>query len=225
MARNTHSQRPVSADMALTEASHTDAGRDFPRATPELLARFEQLPVANIGDAMERMGIVDSSIQAIWPGAHVAGSAYTVWTRSGDNLVLHHAVDLAQPGDVIVVNGGGDTSRALLGELIGVRAKLRGLAGFVIDGAVRDAADLEAMVMPVFARAVTPAGPYKNGPGQLLVPVAIGGVCVMPGDLVVGDRDGVAVVPLNRAAEILELAQAIHVDEDRKRASYTPQAG
>ena len=138
-----------------------------------------------------------------------------------DNLHLHSAIDLAAPGDVIVVNGGGDTSRALIGELMGTRAKVRGLGGFVIDGAVRDAADLGEMGMPVFARAVTPAGPYKNGPGRLLVPVALGGVCVSPGDIVLGDGDGVAVVPLAQAADVADRAEEIHRTETAKRAGYT----
>ena len=195
--------------------------RDFPRAAPELLARLGRLPVANVGDAMDRLGIADSAIQAVWPGARIAGSAYTVWTRAGDNLHLHSAIDLAAPGDVIVVNGGGDTSRALIGELMGTRAKVRGLGGFVIDGAVRDAADLGEIGMPVFARAVTPAGPYKNGPGRLLVPVALGGVCVSPGDIVLGDGDGVAVVPLAQAADVADRAEEIHRTETAKRAGYT----
>ena len=121
----------------------------------------------------------------------------------------------------VSVNGGGDTSRALIGELMGTRAKVRGLGGFVIDGAVRDAADLGEMGMPVFARAVTPAGPYKNGPGRLLVPVALAGVCVSPGDIVLGDGDGVAVVPLAQAADVADRAEEIHRTETAKHAGYT----
>ncbi|MEW1847958.1 transferase, partial [Nonomuraea angiospora] len=155
----------------------------------DVLARLAALPTANIGDAMDRLGVLDSRIRPIWPGARVSGRAFTIWTRSGDNALIHQALDVVEPGDVIVVNGGGDESRALIGELIGQRAKNKGVAGFVIDGAVRDADGLGEMGMPVFARAVTPAGPYKNGPGHLGRTVAVGGVAVAPGDLILGDAD------------------------------------
>ena len=188
-----------------------------PRADAALLERFSTLPAANIGDAMDRLGVLDSRIQAVWPGATVVGTAFTVWTRSGDNKFIHEAVERAQPGDVITVNGGGDESRALIGELMGGRARARGIAGFVIDGAVRDAQGLAEYGMPVFARAVTPAGPYKNGPGVLGDPIALGGVVVRPGDIIVGDADGVVVVPLHRAGEIADGAEAKRAREDASR--------
>ena len=106
----------------------------FVRPDPELIRRLAKLPAANIGDAMDRLGIADSAIQAIWPGARLAGPAFTVWTRPGDNQGIHRALQLARAGDVIVVSGGGDESRALLGELIGERAINLGLAGFALDG-------------------------------------------------------------------------------------------
>lgn len=190
-----------------------------PRADAALLSRFSTLPAANIGDAMGRLGVVDSRIQAVWPGATIAGTAFTVWTRSGDNKLIHEALELAGPGDVIVVNGGGDESRALIGELIGGRAKARGVVGFVIDGAVRDAQGLADYDMPVFARAVTPAGPYKNGPGVLGEPVAIGGVVVRPGDIIVADADGVVIVPLAQAAQIADAAEAKRDSEDASRST------
>lgn len=192
----------------------------FKRADREMLDRFRALPVANIGDAMDRLGIVDPAIHPVWTGARLAGSAFTVWTRSGDNVVIHQALDIASPGDVLAINGGGDVSRALFGELMGVRAKVRGLEGLAIDGAVRDAADLGALELPVFARGTSPAGPYKNGPGRLLVPIALGGVAVRPGDVIVGDGDGLVVVPLEEAATVLDKAEEIHRTEAVKRASY-----
>ena len=143
--------------------------------------------------------------------------ARTVWTRSGDNLYIHHMLDQAQPGDVIVVNGHGDLTRALIGDLIGLRARTLGIAGFVIDGAVRDAEGLGELGMPVFASGVTPAGPYKHGPGRLDVPVAIGGVVVQPGDIVIGDSDGVVVVAATEAAAVLVGAQAVVQREADKR--------
>ncbi|WP_018762586.1 RraA family protein [Arthrobacter sp. 135MFCol5.1] len=179
----------------------------------QLCHRFGALPTPNIGDAMERLGILDSSIKPVWPGARLAGPAFTVWTRAGDNAYLHRALAEAAPGDVLVVNGQGDESRALMGDLIGARARNAGIAGFVIDGAVRDAAGLERLGMPVFARSISPAGPYKNGPGILAGPVAVGGVAVLPGDIILGDGDGAVVVPRARAEEILLAAEAVYQDE------------
>ncbi|MEV4008936.1 RraA family protein [Nonomuraea angiospora] len=190
----------------------------------DTLARLAALPTANIGDAMDRLGVLDSRIRPIWPGARVAGRAFTIWTRSGDNALIHQALDVVEPGDVIVVNGGGDESRALIGELIGQRAKNKGVAGFVIDGAVRDADGLGEMGMPVFARAVTPAGPYKNGPGHLGRTVAVGGVAVAPGDLILGDADGVVVVPLAEAERVAQAAEAVFVTEEGKRAAILESA-
>ena len=139
-----------------------DIDANFVRPDRDLIGRLAKLPAANIGDAMDRLGIADSAIQAIWPGARLAGPAFTVWTRPGDNQGIHRALQLARAGDVIVVAGGGDESRALLGELIGERAINLGLAGFALDGAARDAEALRDIGMPVFARAITPAGPYNS---------------------------------------------------------------
>ncbi|MFC5834699.1 RraA family protein [Nonomuraea insulae] len=193
-------------------------------SSQDALARLAVLPTANIGDAMDRLGVLDSRIRSTWPGARVAGRAFTVWTRSGDNALIHQALEVVRPGDVIVVNGGGDESRALIGELIGQRAKNAGVAGFVIDGAIRDAEGLGEMGMPVFARAVTPAGPYKNGPGHLGRTIAVGGVAVAPGDLVLGDADGVVVVPLAEADRIAQAAEAVFVTEEGKRAAILESA-
>jgi regulator of RNase E activity RraA len=184
----------------------------------ELLARYSKLPTANVADAMGRLGALDSRIKPVWPGATVVGPAYTVWTRAGDNKVLHEALGLAAPGDVLVVNGEADESRALLGELMGERAKVNGLAGFVVDGAIRDAEVLAEIPMPVFARAVTPAGPFKHGPGKLNGAIAVGGVAVMPGDLVLGDSDGVVIVPKADVEHILVAAETKFADETARRA-------
>lgn len=185
-----------------------------------LIERLRTVPAANIGDGMERLGLLDSSVQAVWPGARVVGPAFTVWTRSGDNLFIHKALEECSAGDVIVVNGHGDLSRALIGELIGARAAAKGIAGFVIDGAVRDAEGLQGYGMPVFARAITPAGPYKYGPGRLQVPIAVAGVAVLPGDLIVGDGDGVAVIPKAMAETVTAAAEAVQLDEAERRSRY-----
>ncbi len=168
-------------------------------------------------DAMERFGALDSEIHAQWLTARLVGNAFTVWTRAGDNLAIHEALDVVAPGDVLVVNGSGDKSRALIGEMIGIKAKARGVAGFVLDGAARDIDALRELDMPVFARASTPAGPYKHGPFRLLEPVAVGGVCVSPGDAVIADRDGVAVIGRHMLAATIEKATQIEALEATKR--------
>lgn len=190
-----------------------------PLSTAELVQRLAAIPAANISDAQERIGVA-SALSPSWPGARLAGPAYTVWTRPGDNLYIHKALEEAQPGDVIVVNGGGDQSRALIGDMIGIRARNQGVAGFVIDGAVRDAEALAECGLPVFARSVTPAGPYKFGPGRLQIPVAIDGVVVAPGDLVVADADGVVVVRRDDAEQVLAQAEAIEAREEAKRTAF-----
>ena len=201
--------------LPLEDATHRAPGL----GPADLVARYASVPAANVGDAQDRFGIA-VGLRPVWAGARLAGRARTVWTRSGDNLYLHQALDVAEPGDVIVVNGHGDLSRALMGDLIGVRAQRLGVAGFVIDGAVRDAEALGELGLPVFACGVTPAGPYKNGPGRLDVPVAIGGVVVHPGDIIVADADGVVVVPSDTAEATLLLAEEIERNEKVKREEY-----
>jgi regulator of RNase E activity RraA len=189
----------------------------FDRCDPDLLAALARFGTAMVTDAMERFGALDSEIQAQWPTARLVGNAFTVWTRSGDNLAIHKALDVVGPGDVLVVNGSGDKSRALIGEMIGIKAKARGVAGFVLDGAARDIDALRELDVPVFARASTPAGPYKHGPFRLLQPIAVGGVCVWPGDAVIADRDGVAAVGRTVLAETIEKAAELEAAEATKR--------
>lgn len=194
-----------------------EALADFARPSEEVVSRLAALPAANIGDAMDRLGVVDSSIQAIWPGAKIAGPAFPVWVRAGDNQGIHRSLTLAKPGDVVVVNGEADTTRALLGELIGERAISAGIKGFALDGAARDAEVLGEIGLPVFARATTPAGPYKNGPSRVAVPIAFGGVPVLPGDIIIGDSDGMVVVPRQEAERIADAAEAVFADELERR--------
>ncbi|MGR6089384.1 RraA family protein [Brevibacterium sp. CSND-B09] len=183
----------------------------------EILAAYANVPAANIGDARERMGLVDGGIKALWPGARAVGRAKTVIVPAGDNLLLRQALEEVEPGEILMVNGQGHADRALLGELMAERARKRGAVGIVADGALRDVRDLEEMGFPAWARAVNPAGPYKNGPGQIDVPVAIGRVVVEPGDLVVADDDGVVVVPWGEVVETLGLALAVQEDEAGRR--------
>lgn len=183
--------------------------RDFQRPDPELVELFRGLPVANIDDNMERTAAVESSIVPIGKG-QLLGTAFTVQVAQGDNLMFHAAMDLAKPGDVIVIDAGGFTKRAIFGELMATYCKVRGIRGIVCDGAIRDAEGLAAMEdFPVYAKAVTPNGPYKNGPGQINVPVVIGGKVVHPGDIVVGDSDGVLFIRPENARQLAEATLAV----------------
>jgi RraA family protein len=177
------------------------------QADPELIAAFRDLPVANISDNLHRLtGAV--GLRPFHNGAPMAGTALTVRTRAGDNTAIHEALDLVRPGDVIVVDGGGDTSRALIGEIMTSIARKRGAAGLVIDGAVRDLTALAQSDFPCFAKAGIHLGPYKNGPGEINVPVTIGGMLVNPGDIVVGDADGIVAFSPEIAVALLEATRA-----------------
>jgi len=198
-------------------ASHLLAAAGSASDRAELTEAYARIPVANIGDARDRMGMTDAGIHALWSGAKAVGWARTVWVPPGDNKLLHAALEKVQPGDFLIVNGQGHTDRALLGELMAEKARKRGAVGIVADGALRDVRDLEEMGFPAWARAVNPAGPYKNGPGQIDVPVAIGGVVVTPGDLIVADDDGVIVVPAAEARQTLPRALAVQEDEANRR--------
>ena len=179
-----------------------------PRPEPDLLARCRALPTSILSDSMERVGGV-RGVHWVpggrWP--RVAGPALTVRTRPGDNLVIHRALDLAEPGDVLVVDGAGLLERAVLGEIMARYAVTRGVAALVVDGAVRDAEGLAAGPIPVFAAGINHLGPYKDGPGEVHGPVQAGGSVVRSGDVVVGDADGVVVVPHERAADVVRLGE------------------
>lgn len=187
------------------------------RPPAAVMERFHCVPACVVADAQERLWVLDGGIGPMWPGAACVGPALPVYTRAGDNLAVHHALDLAEPGDVLVVNGQGDTTRALVGELIAARAFQAGLAGLVVDGAVRDVDALATIGMPIFARAATPAGPYKHGPAEIGYPVACGGVVCAPGDIVCADGDGVVVVPRDRAEQVAERVDEV-VQHERELA-------
>ena len=158
--------------------------KDFQRPAPELVTRFKDMPVANIDDNMGRIAAVDAAIEPIGYKGQLLGTAFTVRVPQGDNLMFHAAMDLAKPGDVIVIDAGGFTDRAIFGELMATYCKARGIKGIVCDGAIRDRGGLAAMEdFHVYARSATPNGPYKNGPGEINVPVVIGGKLVRPGDI------------------------------------------
>jgi RraA family protein len=184
-----------------------DAGPMPAPADPALIAQFLSAATAVISDNLARLpGAV--GLRPFHRGGIMVGTALTVRTASGDNLAIHQALEMVRPGDVIVVDGGGDIGRALVGEIMSNIAAHRGAAGFVIDGAVRDAGVLAKSDFPCFARAAIHRGPYKNGPGAINVPVTIGGMVVTPGDIVVGDEDGVVAFPQAIAIELLSAVRA-----------------
>lgn len=180
----------------------------------ELAELFRGLPVANIADCMNRIACLDAAIRPL-NRTLLLGTAFTVRASAGDNLMFHKALDLARPGEVIVVAGGGSMDRAYCGEIMVRYAQARGLAGFIIDGCIRDSRELSEGDFPVYARGATPNGPYKNGPGEIGYPVAIGGQVIHPGDILVGDGDGVAVIRPHEAAEIAAAAAAVLEKEHR----------
>ena len=183
------------------------------RASAALVAALGERVAAHLSDCMGRIHAA-TGLRPMHRGGRMAGSAITVKVPPGDNLMVHKAIDIAAPGDVIVVDAGGVMEQAIIGEIMSSWAAQRGLAGMVIDGAVRDAGALAQNAFPVYAKGATPRGPYKNGPGEINCPVAIGGMVVMPGDIVVGDEDGVVCVPRADADEILALAIAQADKED-----------
>lgn len=174
---------------------------------------FDGLPVAVISDSMNRLFAGGGGLRPYHKSGYLCGPALTVRTRPGDNLLLHKALDIAEPGDVVVVDGGGETTNALIGELMIAHAKSRQIAGIVIYGAVRDRDSIASDEFPVYAAGVTHRGPYKDGPGEINVPVGIDGLVIEPGDLVVGDGDGVLSIPYDAVESIHKAATAKHKAE------------
>jgi RraA family protein len=183
------------------------------RAEPRLIAEFARMVTAHVSDSMERLYAGGPLLRPMHKGGALAGSAFTVKTAAGDNLLVHKALDAARPGDVIVVDAGGFADYAIIGELMTARANQRGIAGLVIWGAIRDSAEIRAGSFPVYACGVTHRGPYKNGPGEINVPIVMGGMAVNAGDIIVGDADGLVAVPQQIAERVLASAQAIAAKE------------
>ncbi|MFL6691341.1 MAG: RraA family protein [Ramlibacter sp.] len=166
------------------------------------------LPTSVIGDVMGGRIVGTTALRPVNRSpVTVCGNAFTVRVRAGDNLLIHKALDLLAAGDVLVVDSEGDISRALVGEIMMTSARVRGAAGFVMDGAVRDVEAFEQHRFPCWARGVSLRGPYKDGPGSINVPVTIGGMVVNPGDVIVGDSDGVVAVPAGLAMEVARKAR------------------
>lgn len=189
------------------------------RVDPALVQKFRAIPVANISDVMGRLAAGGPRLRPMHAGGVLAGPAYTVKTRPGDNLLIHKALDMAQPGDVLVVDAGGDLTNSLVGEMMLTHAEKRGLAGMVLNGAVRDLGHIKNHGFPVFAAGVTHRGPYKSGPGEINVSIALDGMVIEPGDLIVGDDDGLVCVPFVQAEAIFREAFAKHEAENKQMAA------
>jgi len=187
-------------------AAWPDVIKTIERVDPAVVEQASQYPSSILADVAGRRGALNGRIAALSPAMRVAGAAVTVEVRPGDNLMIHAALAIAQPGDVIVVDGKGDLSSALMGEIMCQQAAALGIAGVVIDGAVRDSEAIRALGFPMYAAGLNPNGPTKSVPGRVNHPISIGGVSVNPGDLVVGDADGVTVIERAKAAAMLPLA-------------------
>ena len=189
------------------------------KIAPELVAAFKELPVANVSDCMSRMVAAGARLKPMHGSGVLAGPALTVKTRPGDNLMIHKALDMAAPGDVVVVDAGGDLTNALIGELMVAHAIQRKLGGIVINGAIRDASAIRAGTFPVFAAGVTHRGPYKDGPGEINGKIAIDGMVIEPGDLILGDDDGLVSVPRLEAETVLAATRAKQAAETKQMAA------
>lgn len=199
-----------------------------PEAPQELLDAFAQIPAANIADSVGRLCAMHPRIRLMSsPDQPVSvGRAITVKSRAGDNLMLHKALNMAKEHDVILVtNDTGESYRALMGEIMFTFAAYKKLAGIILDAPLRDIDAVKKMKLPIYAQCTNPGGPYKDGTGEVNVPVSCGGISVNPGDLVVMDADGIVVVPLQDAAETLKAARAFQKQDAAKVvAAATGQA-
>jgi len=186
------------------------------RPSKAQLDAFGSASSAQVADAMLRFGAMDCGVRPVWRSKRVAGPAITVWCRSADNLMMHKALSLVEPGDVLVVNTQGNMTNAGFGELMASTAVRCGVAAVIVDGVVRDVDALERLQMPTYARGLNPTGCDKDGPGEIGGVVACGGVAVAAGDVIIADEDGVTVVPLADVDTIAGLAQAA-VEREAKR--------
>ncbi|MEQ1516490.1 MAG: hypothetical protein ABL931_08390 [Usitatibacteraceae bacterium] len=197
----------------MSTSTKPDIIKTITRVPPALVQAAAQFQAAILADVNARRGTTHSRIRALHPSMKVAGPAITVEVRPGDNLMIHAAIALAQPGDVIVVDAKGDQTCALIGEIMVTLSKKVGIAGFVLDGPVRDADALLEMGYPIFCYGTNPCGPTKKTPGRVNWPVSVGSAVIHPGDLVVADADGVTIIEREKVGAIVELAKKKVADE------------
>ena len=186
------------------------------RADPAQIAELAKYPTPNIADAMNRFRVMDPGMKAANEGDFVAGPAITVMCAPGDNLMFHKALALAKPGDVIVGNYFGHMAGAGFGGLMARTAKKLGIAGLIIDGAMRDVEDFKELGLPAYSRTIVASGCFKDGPGEVNFPIQCGGVVVTPGDIVIASKDGIVVVPKADAAYVLQETKAIFEREAKR---------
>ncbi len=209
MIRNERVEKPASAEL------HPGPGfrlrRPSVRPAPQTVAGFNEFASADVSDLLNRLYTMSAAIKNLTdPSLRLIGPACTVKVFPGDNLMVHKSLDLAAPGDVVVVDAGGSPMNGVLGDLISTKARHRGIAGFVVDGLVRDLPRIRALGdFPIFARGTTPIGPLHRGPGEINYPISAGGIVVHAGDIIVADLDGVVVVPSDVADSLLERLRAL----------------
>lgn len=184
----------------------------------DIVEAFKSLPAANVADCMGRISAMSSSIRLISKpfAGSMAGPALTVKARPGDNLMLHKSLNMIEEGDIVVVSNAGDRSQSLMGEIMAAYAKFKKVGGFVFDGPIRDVDALYNLGVPIYATGSTPGGPFKEGPGEINVPIACGNITINPGDIILGDADGVIVIPRQDAAAVLEAAKKFSASDKAK---------
>jgi regulator of RNase E activity RraA len=178
------------------------------RVSAEMIEKFRALPVANVSDCMSRLTAGGPRLRPFHDGTVLSGPAFTVKTRPGDNLMVHKALDIALPGDVVVVDAGGDLTNSIIGEIMVTYARQRGLGGIVINGSIRDCSALHQQRLPVYAAGVTHRGPFKSGPGEIGRAISIDGMVIEPGDLIIGDADGLLAIPFDQVGQVCSAATA-----------------
>lgn len=201
-----------------TKAPLSDIRRDFERVSPDIVRQAAQFAASILADVAGRRGTMDGRIAPLAPSMRLAGPAFTIEVRPGDNLMIHTAMAMAKPGDVLVIDGKADRTCALMGAIMISACRKMGLGGVVIDAAVRDTEELRTLGFPVYAVGANPNGPTKYVPGRINWPVSCGGVAVRPGDLIVGDADGIVVIEREKAASLLDLAAQKVADEKARFA-------